>query len=72
LFDETLLVYAHAGVEHVPEALVLDHAPRPDGAVVPGSWPTGVQGVRQDLPPSQVPGDNVAYGDVKVPKLRVA
>jgi Sulfotransferase domain len=53
-------------VRHVPRSVALDDAAGPDGAVVPGSLWSGVQGVRQNPPIPQIAGDGVAYGGVPV------
>src|SRR5215210_4841366 len=41
LLDQIVFAGVYAGVKHVPEAVVPDHASGPDGVVVPGARRTG-------------------------------
>src|SRR5829696_1236383 len=62
---------AHPCVKHVPPAPGPDHAPGPDGAIVPGPRRASVKGVWQDTPVPQVLRDGVTDGGVQMPQLRV-
>src|SRR5215212_7598918 len=70
--DDGVAFDAYPRVEHVPPPPIPDHAPGPDGAIVPGPQRAGAQGVRQDMPGPQVLRSGVADGGVQVPQLWVA
>src|SRR5215216_8172675 len=52
--DDGVALDAHPRVEHVPPPPGPDHAPRPDGAIVPGPRLACAQRVRQATPVPQV------------------
>ena len=58
------------GVEHVPAAFVLDHAPGPDGEIVPAARRARAQGVRENRPVTQVAGDRVTDRGVVMTESR--
>src|SRR5215212_1203028 len=63
---------AYPCVEHVPSPLGPNHAPGPDGAIVPGPRRADAQRVRQDMPVPEVLRSGVADRGVQVPQFRVA